>query len=316
VAHHSGVETNDAYDALRTIDQQFARLENAAKEAPRPYHFVILSDHGQSGGNTFKQRYGKTLEDFVQELAKDKLVQKVEPAGESASNVNVFLSDATQHVKGRNVKKVLNKLKRHTVDDKVSKENKSEKAIESKSKGKKKKDELPRIVVLASGNLGLVYGTHRSERVTLEEMEKVLPGMIEGLVAHEGVGFAMVHSKKHGPVVIGDKGRAYLTEDRVEGENPLKVFGPRAATHLIREDTFPNCPDILVNSFYNTRKNEVAAFEELIGCHGGMGGYQTQPFLLHPTELKLKDKKPLIGATAVHHLMKDWVTGTDVAPTK
>ena len=66
VAHHSGVETKDAFDALFKIDQQFARLENATENAPRPYHFVILSDHGQSGGATFKQRYGKTLEDLVQ----------------------------------------------------------------------------------------------------------------------------------------------------------------------------------------------------------------------------------------------------------
>jgi hypothetical protein len=62
----------------------------------------------------------------------------------------------------------------------------------------------------------------------------------------------------------------------------------------------------LVNSFYNAETNEVAAFEELIGCHGGVGGYQTQPFVLHPVELPAPDE-PLIGAAAVHHLMKGWV---------
>ncbi len=117
----------------------------------------------------------------------------------------------------------------------------------------------------------------------------------------------MVHSEEHGPVVIGHKGRAYLTEDRIEGENPLEDFGPRAAQHLIREDSFPNCPDILINSFYNAETNEVAAYEELIGSHGGMGGYQTQPFILHPVELEESDE-PLVGAAAVHHLMKSWVT--------
>ena len=80
--------------------------------------------------------------------------------------------------------------------------------------------------------------------------------------------------------------------------------------HLIREDTFPNCPDILVNSFYNAETNEVAAFEELIGCHGGVGGYQTMPFVIHPIELPAPDK-PLIGAAAVHHLMKGWVVSTN-----
>jgi putative membrane protein len=318
VAHHSGVETEDAFDALHKIDQQFARLENAVANAPRPYHFVILSDHGQSSGATFLQRYGKTLEDLVQELAKDKEVQRVVSAGEGASNVSVFLTDAMQREQGAGVQRVAGAVKRYTVDDKLELEESGESAIEEVEKtksAKDKKEELPRIVVLASGNLGLVYGTKRETRVTLEEMETVLPGMLEGLVAHEGVGFAMVNSAEHGPVVIGANGRNYLAEERVEGDDPLANFGPRAAQHLIREDSFPNCPDILVNSFYHPETNEVAAFEELIGCHGGMGGYQTQPFVLYPVELPAPEED-LVGAAAVHHLMKGWVTDSNNATAK
>ena len=318
VAHHSGVETKDAFDALHKIDQQFARLENAAANAPRPYHFVILSDHGQSSGATFLQRYGKTLEDLVRELAKDKQVQGVLSAGEGASNVNVFLTDAMQREKGAGTQRLTGAVKRYTVDEQLELETSSESAIEddqAKDTGKDDGDELPRIVVLASGNLGLVYGTKRETRVTLEEMETVLPGMLEGLVAHEGVGWAMVNSEEHGPVVIGANGRNYLAEERVEGDDPLTAFGPRAAQHLIREDSFPNCPDILINSFYKPETNEVAAFEELIGCHGGMGGYQTQPFVLYPAELAAAEE-PLVGAAAVHHLMKGWVANANGAPAK
>jgi putative membrane protein len=316
VAHHSGVESKDAFDALYKIDQQFARLEKAAERAPRPYHFVVLSDHGQSSGATFLQRYGKSLEDLVQELAKEKLVQGVVSAGEGAANVSVFLTDAMQQESGTTTKRMTGAVKRYTVDQQVALEEESSTLAgdgqapaddtTAVSEDKGGEDEMPEIVVLASGNLGLVYGTRQDERVTLETIEMILPGMLEGLVAHEGIGFAMVHSEEHGPVVISDKGRAYLTEDRLEGENPLADFGPRAAQHLIREDSFPSCPDILINSFYNAETNEVAAYEELIGCHGGMGGYQTQPFILHPVELKESDE-PLVGAATVHHLMKSWV---------
>ena len=146
-------------------------------------------------------------------------------------------------------------------------------------------------------------------------MDTFLPGMLEGMVAHEGVGFAMVHSEKHGPVVIGADGRNYLAEERVDGDDPLAAFGSRAAQHLIREDSFPNCPDILVNSFYHAETNEVAAFEELIGCHGGMGGYQTQPFVLYPVDLSAAEE-PLVGAAAVHHLMKGWVANTNGTTVK
>jgi putative membrane protein len=106
--------------------------------------------------------------------------------------------------------------------------------------------------------------------------------------------------------VIGSNGRYYLAEDRIEGENPLAGFGTRAAEHLIREDSFPNCPDLLVNSFYNVETNEVAAFEELIGCHGGMGGYQTQPFLLYPAEWQL-EQDDIVGAGSVYKQLKSWL---------
>lgn len=306
VAHHSGVETHDAFDALHKIDQQFARLESAVEKAPRPYHFVVLSDHGQSGGSTFKQRYGKSLAEFVQELTDEYQVGGFEEPSEGVGNLNAMLSDAIQNEQSNTAKRAAGTAQRYVSKEGEIREGEAKVLSADEVKG----EELPDIVVMASGNLGLVYGTRRGVRATLEEIDTVYPDMLEGLAGHEGVGFVMVRSEEHGPVVIGADGRNYLAEERVEGEDPLQGFGARATQHLIREDTFPNCPDILVNSFYNVATNEVAAFEELIGCHGGMGGYQTQPFLLHPVELPA-GKEPLVGAADVHHLMKSWVAGSN-----
>ncbi|MGD8466660.1 MAG: phage holin family protein, partial [Anaerolineae bacterium] len=72
-------------------------------------------------------------------------------------------------------------------------------------------------------------------------------------------------------------GRIYLADGQVEGEDLLAVFGPNAAAHVRRTDSFPDAPDILVSSFSDPETGEVAAFEELIGSHGGLGGWQTQP---------------------------------------
>ena len=162
-----------------------------------------------------------------------------------------------------------------------------------------------RIIVLASGNLGLVYSTQTPGRATLEQIEDFAPGMVEGLAQHEGIGCVMVHSEAHGPVAIGAKGKCYLDDDRVEGENPLADFGPRAAQLLRRDDSFPDAPDLYVNSFYNPETCEGAAFEEQIGFHGGMGGPQTEPFLLFPAELELGDDE-LVGAASVYRVLKDW----------
>ncbi|MFN2186655.1 MAG: phage holin family protein, partial [Anaerolineae bacterium] len=120
VAHHSGLETHDAFDTLYKIDQQFARLERTARQAPRPYHFVILSDHGQSGGATFKQRYGKTLAELVQELTRQHRVQGFEETNEGASNLNTLLTEAMQHETRATARRAAEAAKRLTVDEELA----------------------------------------------------------------------------------------------------------------------------------------------------------------------------------------------------
>ncbi len=43
----------------------------------------------------------------------------------------------------------------------------------------------------------------------------------------------------------------------------------------------------------------------MIGFHGGLGGKQTEPFLMIPAGFPLDDA-PIVGAAAVHHLFKHW----------
>jgi hypothetical protein len=43
---------------LRKLDKQLGRIARAGHYAPRPYEIVVLSDHGQTQGATFKQRNG------------------------------------------------------------------------------------------------------------------------------------------------------------------------------------------------------------------------------------------------------------------
>ncbi len=66
VAHHSGLQQADTLEALRKLDQQFGRIAAARRYAPRPYEIVVLSDHGQTQGATFKQRNGYGLDELVE----------------------------------------------------------------------------------------------------------------------------------------------------------------------------------------------------------------------------------------------------------
>jgi uncharacterized membrane protein YvlD (DUF360 family) len=273
VAHHSGLERADTLEALRKLDQQFARIDRARRYAPRPYEIVVLSDHGQTQGATFKQRNGYGLDDLVERSLESGDVTEFAGGDEQSSMVGHAVSEAT----GRTGKK---KRPKNDVSDR-------------------------NIVVLGSGNLGLVYLMQEPRRLTLEEIEERHPRLLPALREHPHIGWLLVRSSEHGPVVLGGKGTRYLSDGRVEGEDPLAPFSRTAHLHLSRTDDFAHVADIMVGSFYDPDLDEGCAFEELISFHGGLGGLQTRPFILYPAELPVPDGK-IIGAARVHELLQGW----------
>ena len=173
---------------------------------------------------------------------------------------------------------------------------------EVEKRNKKTKLEDSHAIVLASGNLGLIYFTQWTARLSYESIIGLFPDLIPGLVNNPYIGFILVDTEERGPIVISDKGVYYLDSDTYTGENPLKDFGENAADHLRRTNSFSTVPDILVNSFYDEENDEVAAFEELVGSHGGLGGTQTKPFIMHPSYWQINED--LIGARSIYLLLK------------
>jgi uncharacterized membrane protein YvlD (DUF360 family) len=271
VAHHSGLERADTLEALRKLDQQFGRIDRARRYAPRPYSIVVLSDHGQTQGATFKQRNGYGLDDLVQRSLERGAVEEIAGGDEQHSMVGHAVGEATG-----------------------KQEKKSKKDVSGED-----------VVVLGSGNLGLVYLMEEPRRLQLEEIEERHPRLIPALREHPHVGWILVRSAAHGPVALGAGGVHFLAEGRVEGEDPLANFSPGAPAHLLRTDGFRHVADIMVGSFYDPELDEGCAFEELISFHGGIGGAQTRPFILHPVELPLPEGQ-IVGAESVHALLSSW----------
>ena len=238
VAHHSGLERADTLEALRKLDDHFAQIERARRYAPRPYEIVVLSDHGQTQGATFKQRNGYGLDDLVERSLAQGDVAGIAGGDEQSSMVGNAVSEAT----GKKAKRPKNDVSDRDV------------------------------VVLGSGNLGLVYLMEEPRRLTLEEIDERHPQLLPALRAHPHVGWLLVRSSEHGAVVLGASGTHYLADGRVEGEDPLAPFSPTAPRHLLRTDGFQHVADIMVGSFYDPELDEGCAFEELICFHGGIGG--------------------------------------------
>ncbi len=274
VAHHSGLERPDTLEALRKLDQRFGLIERARRFAPRPYEIVVLSDHGQTQGATFRQRNGYGLDELVERSLSVGSVDAVDAGDENATGVGRAFDEAT----GRAAKA---------------------------GEGERTEVRDREVVVLGSGNLGLVYLMESPRRLTLEEIAERHPALVPALCEHAHIAFVLVRSAADGAVAIGAGGAHRLADGAVTGIDPLAGFSDGAARHLLRADGFAHVADIMVNSFYDPVAEEGCAFEELISFHGGLGGPQTQPFILHPVALPVPDE-PLVGADAVHRLLRDW----------
>jgi hypothetical protein len=161
------------------------------------------------------------------------------------------------------------------------------------------------VVVTASGNLALIYLATTPGRVPLEELEVLHPRLMPGLATHPGVGFVVVDSLAEGPVAIGRAGVHVLRSGRVEGVDPLSAYGRLAAASMLRQAEMPHNGDIVVVSRLDEYTNEVAAFEELVGCHGGLGGWQNRPVLIHPRQWPVDID--LGSADAVHEQLCRWL---------
>ena len=302
VAHHSGIDREDSFKVLATIDKVIAHLERVARDAPRPYHLIVLSDHGQSQGATFKQRYGRTLAELTDDLiASDggADVMAVLEHDEAIGHVNVALSEAACG-DTRTARTLRRALRRRMEGNEVHLHNPE--VAEAKSKDPGEAD----AIVLASGNLGLISFPGWPRRMTLEEIDAAFPRLIPGLVQHPGISLVQMESEEHGPLAIGTRGVHFLRGGTVEGEDPLAPFGPGARGHLLRAARFANAPDIYVISEYDPETHEVAAFEELVGNHGGLGGPQREPFVLFPAQFD-PGEETIVGAGRLHDVLKGWV---------
>jgi len=302
IAHHSGPERVEALKSLDGIDAAIATIMKAADAAPRPYKVVVLSDHGQSLGATFKQRYGLSLGDLVRRLMDGAAVGQDEVAGEGSAFTNAFLSEVVR-ADGATGSAARRALASRTRDGVVS--------LDADTHEAEPAPEENTAVVVGSGNLGLVYLTGFDDRLTIEDLQEMYPRLVTSLVQHPGVSAVLVRSRARGGLVLGKRGVRRLADGVVDGEDPLAPFGPHAITSLRREDAMEHAPDLLLISQYDPELGEVAAFEELIGSHGGLGGHQTEPFILHPTEWQLDEPAP-VGAPAVYRNLRRWLEGVGI----
>ncbi|MET0134064.1 MAG: VTT domain-containing protein, partial [Kibdelosporangium sp.] len=295
VAHHSGIERFDALAVLRAIDQQIGRLRRITRLSPRLYHLVVLSDHGQTQGWAFADRFGEPIEALVGRLCggEPAVPGKAKKAPNAAEGWQVGAALAQGGLIARRLR------------DRVERVDKHMPRTPSGEPGEVARV-APGVVAVVSGHLAMVSFTEHEGRVPLETIEREFPELLPQLVDHPGVGFMLVHSTEFGPVVLGRDGLHRLATGMIIGEDPLTGYGPHAAELIRRVDTFPHCADVMINSRYDPETDTSSPFEPHVGSHGGMGGPQGRGFMVYPKEFAAPGE--VLGAEALHQVFRGRLT--------
>ncbi|GAA2522385.1 alkaline phosphatase family protein [Pilimelia columellifera] len=311
VAHHAGPARHEAMAALEGLDRVVGILSRlAAHGGARDYRIVVLSDHGQSQGAPFRQRYQESIEQVVSRLLRSEAVE--ETAGATADvegwgPVNTLLTSVTSHG-GAAAAATRAATRTRSADGEVAlgPAERERRAIA---------DADADAVVVASGNLAMIYLTGLPGQVTCQRMGQEHPGLVRGLAAHPGIGVVVIATEADGPIAVGGDGAHRLRDGEVRGRDPLAPYGPRARADLLAHQACAHVGDLVLISAVDPDTEEVAAFEELVGCHGGLGGWQTAGLLLHPAQWSdPAGDAELVGPVAVHRLLARWRDDLGLGP--
>ena len=308
VAHHSGPWTSDAFGDLKRLDKTFARLRRVVKDrAPRPYDLIILSDHGQSFGPTFLQRYGLSIKEFIEQQLPEEVSVAQAIGGDTGVNglqgVAGELANMQDAGAGSAVSRAVAKQGQRLAEQGVKAGDEVAVAADAKKPAS--------VTAYGSGNAAQVYFDLFPRKITLSELNAAYPNMIDALVQHEGIGLVVGYADDMTAVAIGKNGQRNLHTGAVTGVDPVAPYarteGPGAGSlekriwQLQRVMDFPNAGDLwLISTVYPD--GTVAALEELVGNHGGLGGEQTDAFVFHPADMDVPETR---NATDVFHILNN-----------
>ncbi|NUS50968.1 MAG: phosphodiesterase, partial [Nocardioidaceae bacterium] len=290
IAHHAGPERPESMAAVEGLDTVLGHLQHVAGSVETVYELVVLSDHGQSLGQTFEQLTGQSLAERIAELMHTGEVDRVEStAGEEWGPVNALVSSVLSPRRREPV--VLGPDRGHT----------------------SRSPELPELAVTGGGNLGMVWFPRLPARPDVDGVSEAWPNLLPGLLSTPGVGLVMVLGGSGSPLVFGPKGVRDLDGEVLEGDDPLVGYPSRTAADLWRLGRLGHCGDLVLISTVD-ESGRIHAFEEQVGSHGGIGGPQNHAILIHPRAWSLDDDlleeidgvRMPVGPVSVHRQLLRW----------
>ena len=274
-AHHFGPNHPETFRTLRRIDWEIGRLERLARRARRrQYDFYVMSDHGQTPSIPFQQLYGKTLGQYIAENIEKTVSIHEESTGEqtSAAQARILLAELGDiEARLRPAGARLLRAAHRFVDKRAHLDEETEWDLTRREDG----------VVRSSGSLAHVYFNITSRALDLSDIALLYPRLMPSLLEHPGIGW-LIGRQGSQVVVMNRQGTLTMgRREHVQGRHPFAelpepAYAARQALQLAR---YPHSGDlILLGAWQN---GMVITFEDQVASHGGLGGPQDYPFIMH-----------------------------------
>jgi len=304
VAHYSDPDAYEAQVTLAAFDRRLRRLRRRALHHKYlNYELVVLSDHGQTRSIPYRLLYGEKIEDTLAGLLGELQVRGDEGTRDSspdASYVASMLAELEQigdtHL-GWAADRGVRAMARI--------EHPPPLAVSTRTLTTEKVSETS-VVVCVSGSLAHIYFAGHEQALHLEEVLDLYPGIVDQLARHPGVGFVAASRQFGDAVAVCDGGIRNLITGEVGGErDPLAPYGEpdRWAGELAQLLGFPDSGDLLINGSWLPERDRIVVFEEQISSHGGLGGRQTEPFVILPADWRV-EAMDLESPEALHFLLQ------------
>ncbi len=296
IAHHFGPESWPALKNLRYIDRRIGEIIRVIDHVPgADYMLVILSDHGQTPGYPFENRFGATLGDAVSAFLRQNQTASVSSGQLQFTAAQIgYLKDELDARKSSWRHRIYRRSKDYL-----------QKKIHDMVPETLKVDPVGGVVITYSSSLAHLYITGSEKPLNWHEVEEAQPMLLRFLQKHKGIGFVLARGGNPDELMIFHRdGHVCVNNNPSLNQYELEFLRPYGAPDDVIETLYrfglgPRCGDLVI--FGALDEEGIACFDDQVGGHGSVGGEQSRPFLILPLGHKVLEQEHLSGYEFLYH---------------
>ncbi|RLB61311.1 MAG: hypothetical protein DRH08_14115, partial [Deltaproteobacteria bacterium] len=296
IAHHFGPGSWPALKNLQYIDRRIAEIIRAIDHVPgADYLLVILSDHGQTPGYPFQNRFGATLGDAVSAFLRENQTASISSGALEFTRMKIGYLQEELGARKKSWRLRMYQFTRNYLQRKIH--DLVPETIKIDPEGG--------VVITYSSSLAHLYITGSKAPLNWQEVERAQPMLLRFLQKHKGIGFVLARGENAGELMIFHSGgQICVTENPRFQQHELAFLRPYGVPYdllsvLHRFGLGARCGDLII--FGALDEEGIACFDDQVGGHGSVGGEQSRPFLILPLDHPVLEKQQLSGYEFLYH---------------